>query len=189
MLQPPSDASAPLPHHEQAEAVVAAPREQLFHFIDDPRHLAAHMSGRTWRTGGTTMHLTLDAGGGRRPGSRMRLEGRVLGIRLAVDTEVIEREPPVRKTWQTVGEPQLLVIGSYRMSVAIHRVPAQSSVVVRIDYALPANRRDALSRWLARAYARWCVRRMVSDVAHAFEAGLPRELAAGETPHEPSRKP
>lgn len=62
-----------------------------------------------------TINLTVDAGGGRRAGSHIVLRGRVLGIFLYVDEVVTMSEPPRRKAWETVGAPQLLVIGSYRM--------------------------------------------------------------------------
>ena len=48
------------------------------------------------------MAIETDAGGGRAVGSRMRLAGRVLGIDLAVEGEVTERQPPYRKVWQTL---------------------------------------------------------------------------------------
>ena len=175
-----------LPYHEQVDVMVAAPRQQVFDFIDDPKHLAGHMSKPSWRMAGSTMDLTTDAHGGRRTGSRMRLAGRMLGMRLVVETVVTERDPPVRKAWETSREPKLIVIGPYRMSATIDRMPAQSRVALRIDYALPGTRRDAVTSWLARRYARWCVRRMASEVAAAFAFGTgaraPRITAQNAAP-------
>ncbi len=41
------------------------------------------------------------------------------GFLLYVEGEVLERDPPRLKAWHTIGEPRLLVIGRYGMSVAI----------------------------------------------------------------------
>ena len=66
---------------------VSAPREQVFAVIDQPACLAGHMSKRSWKMGGGRMELEIDSAGGRRPGSRMRLHGRVFGVPLSVDSE------------------------------------------------------------------------------------------------------
>jgi len=79
---------------------------------------------------------------------------------------VTQREPPKFKAWQTVGEPRLLVIGPYRMGVAIEpRSRRSSRVIIAIDYALPPNR---IWRWFGPPYARWCVRQMARDLARSF---------------------
>ena len=111
------------------------------------------------------MAIETDTDGGRVVGSHIRLISRMLGIPLYVECKVVERDPPRLKAWETVGEPRLLVIGPYRMSVGIDRRADGSHVTIAIDYALPAK---VPSRWLGRLlgpmYARWCVRKMVSDL-------------------------
>ena len=115
------------------------------------------------------MAIETDAAGGRSVGSRIRLMGRMLGIRLQVEAEVVRRELPNMKAWETVGEPHLLVIGRYRMSVNIEARGDRSHVTIAIDYALPAK---TPARWLGMLfgpmYARWCVGQMTRDLAHQF---------------------
>jgi hypothetical protein len=118
--------------------------------------------------GGGRMALELDSGGGRVPGSQMLLEGRAFGVRLSVRTEVTEREAPVRKAWQTIDTPRLLVIGPYRMCVDIRPTQIGSRVEIRIDYGLLSTREGVVPEWLARCYARWCVNRMASDLRREF---------------------
>ena len=85
---------------------------------------------------------------------------------------VTERVPPLCKTWETRGEPRLLVIGSYRMGFIISAHGDRSRLLVFIDYQLPPR---GLARGLAllfgRTYAAWCTRRMASDAVAA--AGVP----------------
>jgi hypothetical protein len=141
--------------------------EDLFARLDDHARLSSHMRQASWRMLGARMRLELDAAGGRAIGSRIRLTGRVLGIPLFVEEAVTERAAPVRKAWETLGAPRLLVVGSYRMGFEIASVAERRSRLrVFIEYALPER---APARWLGRllggAYARWCVDRMLQDAA------------------------
>ena len=117
-------------------------------------------------TRGRIMPIETDSEGGHAVGSHIRLGGRVLGLALNVECIVTQREPPRFKAWQTVGTPRLLVIGPYRMSVAIEPWSRRGSrVIITIDYALPQNR---IWRWFGPTYARWCVRQMARDLARSF---------------------
>jgi hypothetical protein len=150
---------------------VAADAATLFTYLDDPVRLSSHMGRRSWRMGGGRMDVSVDDGRGRAVGSHIVLAGRAFGLRLGLDEVVVERRPPQAKTWETVGEPRLLVIGAYRMGFAIQQHERDSVLRVFIDYALPAR---GASRWLGRmlgpAYARWCTRTMVTDATAHFEA-------------------
>ncbi|UUZ63683.1 hypothetical protein LP417_30910 [Polaromonas sp. P1-6] len=97
------------------------------------------------------------------------MKGRVLGIPLCVEETVSDYKPPFRKTWETRGEPHLLVIGKYRMGFELAPKAGNAQLRVWIDYNLPSG---VPGRWLGRVlgtvYADWCVTRMVKDSAIAF---------------------
>jgi Polyketide cyclase / dehydrase and lipid transport len=158
-----------LTHHYEASAFVQAPMDEVFAYVDDPTRLSSHMSKSSWMMGGGQMEIELDSGRGQNVGSRIRLVGKVFGMRLSVEEVVTERNPPHRKVWQTIGSPRLLVIGHYRMGFEIGSPDNGSLLRVHIDYALPES---APSRWfgylLGRCYARWCARRMVNDAVKHF---------------------
>jgi hypothetical protein len=171
-------------YHAESRGLLEASAERVFAHLDDHTRLSAHMSRRSWRMGWGRMGLHLDERAGRAVGSRIRLEGRILGVWLALEEVVTEHTPPTRKVWATVGTPQLLVIGPYRMGFALVPVGAGDSgggadaatLTVFIDYALPDR---GLSRLLGRLfghwYARWCTERMVTDARAAFAtAGVNR---------------
>lgn len=168
------------PFHVQASALIAAPVEQVFAFVDDHARLASHMSQSSWRMGGGRMRLEMDEARGQKIGSRLRLAGRAFGLELAVEEEIAERLPPWRKSWQTVGTPRLLVIGHYRMGFELSRSGNSSRLQVFIDYALPAV---GIAGWLVRPlaslYARWCVRSMLQDTVRAF-ASAKRSHSQGD---------
>jgi hypothetical protein len=170
------------PYHVESHGRLQAPAGRVFAQLDDHTRLAAHMSRRSWRLGWGRMDLHLDERAGRAIGSRIRLEGRVLGVRLALEEVVTEHAPPTRKVWMTVGTPQLFVIGPYRMGFVLMPAAAGASgggadaatLTVFIDYSLPDR---GLSRLLGRLfghwYARWCTERMVTDARAAFATAAP----------------
>lgn len=160
-------------YREEATGRVDAPAAQVFELLDDPARLAAHMKRRSWTMGWGTMETTLDAANGRAVGSRISMRGRVFGILLRLEEVVTSRDPGVAKTWETIGEPRLLVIGRYRMGFDV-RGERAATVRVWIEYDLPtAFFANLLGRLLGRSYARWCTRRVLAEAARA--AGGPTE--------------
>ena len=157
------------PRHHRSEVDVHAEAKVLFAHLDDHRRLAGHMEKPSLMMAGATMRVETDALKGQAVGSVIRIAGRVLGVNLAVDEVVTERVPPLRKTWETCGEPQLLVIGSYRMGFTIAAHGDRSRLVVFIDYELaPRGFTRGLGLLFGRAYAAWCTRRMANDAVAAF---------------------
>jgi hypothetical protein len=154
--------------HEESTALLRATAAQVFSFLDDHERLSGHMSKRSLMMGGGRMTTTLDVARGRAVGSIIEVKGRVFGLFLWLREAVIERQPPTRKAWETIGEPHLLVIGRYRLGFNIVADP-QVQLTVWIDYDRPSRGvSKLLGRLFGRAYARWCVRRMLGDASMAF---------------------
>jgi hypothetical protein len=155
--------------HKEYSATVTASAEALFAHLDDQTRLSAHMSKRSWKMGWGRMETVLDAQHGQSIGSHIVLRGRVFGIRLYLDEIVTMREPPLRKYWEAVGEPRLLVVGPYRMGFDVTPNREHSRLCVSIDYDLPTR---GVARWLGKAlgnwYAQWCTRQMVQDARQTF---------------------
>jgi len=117
---------------------------------------------------GSKMEISTDREEGRAVGSRVAMRGRVLGIPLALEEVVAQREPPTRKAWETISA-NLLVIGDYRLGFELEPTGPTCAVRVFIEYDLPSG---ALTRWLgalfANAYARWCTEQMARDATRYF---------------------
>lgn len=148
--------------------MITASPEQIFAALDDHTRLSSHMSKSSWRMGGGKMETVVDAGQGRSVGSHIVLRGQVFGVRLFVEEVVTVHEPPVRKAWETIGTPRLLVIGPYHMSFELAPSGTSTRLCVAIDYEQPAHGARVLGWLFGRMYARWCTRQMVSDVAKLF---------------------
>ena len=163
-------------HYDEAVFVPASP-PQVFAFADDHSRLSSHMNESSWMMGGGRMSVQADEGNGQAVGSHIRLDGRVLGLRLSLDEVVTRRERPFHKVWETVGTPRLLVIGAYRMGVHIAPENGGSRLQVFIDYDLPTGWATYwLGRLFGRVYARWCVRQMLTGASAHFV--VPTDAAA-----------
>ena len=88
---------------------------------------------------GSRMSIDIDADGGRVIGSKIRMQGRMMGIPLSLEEVITERQVPSRKVWETIGTPNLLVVAHYRMGFELTRTGDSSLVRIFIDYSLPTS--------------------------------------------------
>lgn len=159
--------------HHEAHAELRTSVQAAFEHLDDFRKLSAHMERPSAMMLGSRMQIFTDGGGGRAVGSRVRMAGKVMGISLSLEEVVVERDPPLRKAWETV-DARLLVIGPYRLGFALEPRGGACGLRVFIDYDWPRSPLARLAaRLLAKSYARWCTQRMIDDAAQHF--GVNRE--------------
>ncbi|MDO8769231.1 MAG: SRPBCC family protein [Burkholderiaceae bacterium] len=155
--------------HREATVNIAASPQAVFTLLDDHQRLAAHMEKPSMMMAGATMQIETDGQRGQAVGSLISMKGKILGIPLWVEEAVSEYEPPFRKTWETRGEPRLLVIGNYRMGFELAPRAGKTHLRVWIDYELPSGMwKRWLGKILGKTYADWCVKRMADDAASAF---------------------
>jgi hypothetical protein len=158
------------PLHQEASADIGADIDQVFAYVDDPRHLAGHMETSSPMMAGSSMQIEVDERGGRGMGAHIRMTGRALGFPLSLDEAVVVYEPPRHKAWETLGEPRLLILGGYRMGVDLQPLTGMTRLRVWIDYAWPAGGVPRLlGRLLAASYARWCTKQMLRSCRDRFK--------------------
>ena len=154
--------------HYEDHTSVPTPPEELFAYIDDHARFSSHMNQSSWMMGGGRMEVSVDDGRGQKVGSHIRLSGTAFGMKLFLDEVVTRHEPPRIKTWKTVGDLRLLVIGHYGMGIEITPQGSNSMMRVYIDYRLPKA-----NVWLGWSfggmYAKWCVGQMVSGARNQFK--------------------
>lgn len=156
--------------HAESSGVVPASPERVFAYIDDPTRVLAHVTQSSWRLAGSQLEEEIDLGRGQIVGSHVRLSGHIAGQDLSVETQVVEREVPSRKAWETLGEPHLLLIANYRVTVEIASAGSDSRLRVAMDYDLPESSPvRALARMLGDSYARWHTRMVLENVQRHFE--------------------
>ena len=159
------------PFHDESTALVKAPVDRVFAHLDDPKALAAHMGKSSMMMMGSRMYIDVDADGGRVVGSKIRMQGRMMGIPLSLEEVITERQVPSRKVWETIGTPNLLVVAHYRMGFELTPRGDSSMVRVFIDYSLPTTAPGSwLGRLLGGVYARWCTKQIAEDAARQFDS-------------------
>lgn len=155
-------------HHYEDSTLISASPEDLFAYIDDHARFSSHMSESSWMMGGGKMDVSVDDGKGQKVGSHIRLSGSAFGMKLFLDEIVTRHEPPRIKTWKTVGDLKLLVVGHYRMGIDIQPRGVASQLRVYIDYDLP-EKNVWLGRLFAGMYAQWCVGQMINGARNEFK--------------------
>ena len=153
-------------HYEDSTLISVSPKE-LFAYVDDHKRFSSHMSQSSQMMCGGNMDASVDEGGGQKVGSHIRMSGKAFGIKLFLDEVVTRYEPPYLKTWETVGFPKLLVIGSYGMGIEIKLQDTRSRLRVYIDYDLPTTN-VWLGRLFSGLYAKWCVQQMIKGTRDHF---------------------
>ncbi len=115
------------------------------------------------------MKTEMDEGKGKKVGSHIKMSAKIFGLSLFLDEIVTLREPPVRKEWETVGVPHLLVIGNYKMGISLKKTAEGTNLTVFIDYDLPSSFGGKLLGLLfGRMYAKWCVKQMIGGVKNEY---------------------
>ena len=167
-------------HVANSVQIHAAVRD-VFEYLDSPARLASHMTRSSWMMGGGRMETTTDAGGGARLGSRIHMRGKAFGLSLALDEVITVYDPPAAKTWETIGAPNLVVIGPYKMGFTIAANSGAAVLLVFLQYDLPAGWIGHLLGWLfGRVYASWCIGSMLADASgHFAKRNLELEAGAG----------
>ena len=115
------------------------------------------------------MKTDIDEGQGKKIGSHIKMSGKIFGLSLFLDEIVTLREPPTSKEWETVGVPRLIVIGNYKMGIALKKIDQGTNLTVFIDYDLPRSFGVKLL-WLlfGGVYAKWCVKQMIGGVKNEY---------------------
>lgn len=168
------------PFHHHSDVQVGVDPVSLFAHLDDHRRLSAHMERPSLMTAGAVMRIETDDRHGKAVGSVISMRGRVLGVSLHLDEVVTTYDPPRSKTWETRGEPRLLVVGSYRMGFSVVASGRGSTLTVFIDYQLPQRGIGRLCGYLfGSTYAAWCTRRIAADARRAFPPGTGPVRATG----------
>jgi hypothetical protein len=132
-------------YHCENTVLLHAPVKVVFEYLDDPKSLSAHMSKSSMMMMGSHMSTQIDSGGGHVVGSIISMRGSILGLTLSLDEVISEREAPYKKTWTTIGNPKLLVIGHYRMDFELILEGESARLHIFIDYRLPNS---AFGYWI-----------------------------------------
>lgn len=154
--------------HYELEKIIQATPNEVFQFVNDHAQFSSHMNKPSLMMGGGRMITETDEGKGQKIGSHIRLKGKAFGIPLFLDEVVTRYEPPFCKTWETVGEVKLIVVGHYKMGIEIKPLEKNSFLRVFIDYDLP-QKNAWLGKLFGKTFAKWCVNQMIRGASDHFK--------------------
>lgn len=155
-------------------AMIDAPAEHVFAYVDDIRNLARHMSERgSMPMMGSKLSLEITSPEATGIGATYHYSGRVIGLAIDFSEAVTQYVPGREKVWRTIGQPRLLIIDSYEMRVLVEPISARDArLTIRNDYELPRSGLWRLiGRTLAESYARWCLGSMIDGTAQDLGRG------------------
>jgi len=149
-------------------ALIDAPAERVFAYVDDIRNLARHMSeSGSMPMMGSKLALEIVTPEPTGVGATYRYSGRMMGLAIDFSETVTRYLRGCEKVWRTIGQARLLIIDSYEMSVLVEPIAdRRSRLTIAIDYALPrAGFWRVAGQLLAAPYARWCLGSMIEGTA------------------------
>jgi hypothetical protein len=155
---------------EQVVDLAATPAK-VFCWVDDPRNTGMHMSQPSLAMLGASLRVERQSASMTGVGTTYRSWGRVLGLPVDFTTTVTSWTREREKTWRTIGEPALIVLGHFEMHFSVAPAVPGTRLRLAIKYNLPATLFGrVIGRILAAPYARWCLRRIANDAQAAFNA-------------------
>lgn len=157
-------------------ATIDASAEQVFAYVDDIRNLARHMSERgSMPMMGSKLALDIVTPEFTGVGATYRYSGRVMGLTIDFSESVIHYVPGREKVWRTIGQPRLLIIDNYEMSVRVEPIAdKRSKLTIAIDYTLPRSIFwRAVGGLLATSYANWCLGSMIQGTVQDLKVSAP----------------
>ncbi len=153
---------------------IAAPASRVFAYVDDIRNMARHMSGeRSMAMMGSRLTLEIVTPEATGVGATYRYFGRMMGLELDFSETVTRYESGQVKVWRTIGEPRLLIVSGYEMSLNVGTITDTTSrLTITFDYDLPRAgiwrlAAPALARW----YGGWCLNSLATGAKRDLERG------------------
>lgn len=95
------------PFHNETAVLAHAPADLVFAYLDDPKSLAAHMGESSIMRMGSRLSMDVDAAGGRMIGSKVGMQGSMIGIPISLEEMITWRHVPGKNVWETIGTQKL----------------------------------------------------------------------------------
>lgn len=152
--------------------------EQVFKCIDDLGVTGMHMTQPSIMMMGSKLKLEYLTENHTGPGSRYRWTGKMMGMPMDFTVEVTKWIPHQEKTWETIGDTELIIYSWYRMQLIVLPALKGSKVELTISFEKPKGFFNKILSFLfADWYCKWCLQKMLGDTKKSLE------LTASNTKH------
>lgn len=147
---------------EKTETYQAA-SEIVFQYLDDLGVTGMHMTQSSMMMG-SKLNLEFLSENKKGPGTKYRLTGKMMGMKMDFTVAVTQWIAGVEKIWETLGTSQRIIYSWYRMHLKLSRKPEGTEAKLSISYERPVGIFYRIISFLfADWYCRWCLKSMLGD--------------------------
>jgi len=144
--------------------------EKVFQCLDDLGVTGMHMTKSSMPMMGGNLNLEFITSHQTGLGSRYRWTGNVMWMKMDFTVEVTKWTQGKEKTWETIGEPEVIIYSWYRMNLFVNAIPGGTEAQLSISYKNPHRLfHKILSFLFADWYCRWCLKQMLGDAKTSLE--------------------
>ena len=154
----------------EREIIINGQPEDVFAFMDDIKNTGKHMTESSGAMAGSKLKIEWLSPNTTGLGTKYRLTGKVVGMKMDFTVEVSKWITGKEKVWGTVGEAKMIVIDSFEMHLTIVKEDKGTSKVrLSINYT---KHRGVMGFLFGKWYSKWCVKSMLKDTKKHFEDNM-----------------
>lgn len=143
--------------------------EKVFQCLDDLGVTGMHMTKSSMPMGGK-LNLEFLTPHDTGLGSKYRWTGNVMWMEMDFTVEVTKWLNGKEKTWETIGDPKVIIYSWYRMHLKISEDNNGTKAELSISYEKPKGWfNKVLCFLLGDWYCRWCLKHMLGDCKKSVE--------------------
>lgn len=148
---------------EQIKRFDASP-EEVFDCLDDLGVTGMHMTESSMPMMGGKMTLEFLTNHKTGLNTKYKWTGRVLFLTLDFTVLVTKWIKGKEKTWETIGNPRMIIYSWFRMHLSVDRTNNGSTAYLSISYEKPKGLfNKIICFFLGDWYSKWCLRNMMDD--------------------------
>ena len=148
----------------------------VFQCLDNLGVTGMHMTQSSIMMMGSKLELKFITKSHTGLGTRYRWTGKMMGIRMDFTVEVTKWVPGREKTWETIGNPRLIIYSWYQMHLLLTNDAGGTTAALSISYKKPEGAFNRILSFLfADWYCRWCLKRMLEDCREILIKGYNSE--------------
>lgn len=147
--------------------------EKVFQCLDDLGVIGMHMTKSSM---GGRLNLEFITSHKTGLGSKYGWTGNVMSMVMDFTVEVTKWIQGKEKTWETIGDPKVIIYSWYRMHLMVSEASNNTQAELSISYEKPKGWFNKLICFLLGDwYCRWCLKHMLGDCKNTVEGSEVRK--------------
>lgn len=136
----------------------------VFQCLDNLGITGMHMTQSSMMMMGSKLDLNFLTKNHTGLGTKYRWTGKMMGIKMDFTVEVTKWLSGEEKTWETIGNPKLIIYSWYQMHLLLAKIPTGTTAQLSISHERPEGIFYKIISFLfADWYCRWCLKNMLED--------------------------